>query len=465
MGLQCGPAAAGRAAPLNDTNWSVWYECRSVVVKNRFVFDLDKTERSGTLAGMPRDGTATRERILDVATDIAMDRGFAAASLDEVLGQSGVTKGAFYHYFDSKADLGRAILDRYATADLETLDRLWTQAEQLSRDPLQQLLLFVGLFANLDELATDDPGCLYATFIYERQLGVDGAIDVIEASIRAWRDRFRAKLDEVVERYPPRLDVDLDALSDLVFSTSEGAYIVARATRDPALVRGQLLQVRAYLELLFAPAPLAPPPRRGRGSGPSDTPAPRVDPGRVHGHPDEPGLRRWFGAGLEGADPRGAAAGEPGREDLRIARHQRPVPRRGPHDPDEPDRVGPLAPPGGREVLGLGLLPRRRPRRGTDVADRVPALDDEQAAPGVIDEGDVDRAPGLRRPGRQLDEPAIPGGPPEPQHALRHGEVSRVGDVRRRVACSLVTSGRPRPWRCAARRPSSSRRRGLVRRG
>jgi TetR/AcrR family transcriptional regulator, transcriptional repressor for nem operon len=219
---------------------------------------------------MPRDGTATRERILDVATDIAMDRGFAAASLDEVLGQSGVTKGAFYHYFDSKADLGRAILDRYAAADLETLDRLWTQAEQLSRDPLQQLLLFVGLFANLDELATDDPGCLYATFIYERQLGVDGAIDVIEASIRAWRDRFRAKLDEVVERYPPRLDVDLDALSDLVFSTSEGAYIVARATRDPALVRGQLLQVRAYLELLFAPAPVLAPPRSGRGSGASE---------------------------------------------------------------------------------------------------------------------------------------------------------------------------------------------------
>ncbi len=210
---------------------------------------------------MPRSGAETRERILDAATELALDRGFAAASLDDVLGQSGVTKGAFYHHFDSKADLGRAILDKYATADLETLDRLWTQAEQLSRDPLQQLLVFVGLFANLPELATDDPGCLYATFIYERQLGVDGANDLIEASVKAWRGRFRAKLDEVVARYPPRIDVDLDALSDLMFSTSEGAYIVARATRDPELVRGQVLQVRAYLELLFAPEGT---PRRAR---------------------------------------------------------------------------------------------------------------------------------------------------------------------------------------------------------
>jgi TetR/AcrR family transcriptional repressor of nem operon len=222
---------------------------------------------------MPRDGTATRERILDVATEISLDRGFAAASLDDVLGRSGVTKGAFYHYFESKADLGRAILDRYATADLETLDRLWTQAEQLSRDPLQQLLVFVGLFANLDELATDDPGCLYATFVYERQLGVDGAQAVIEASINAWRGRFRSKLDEVVERYPPRIDVDLAALSDLVFSTSEGAYIVARATRDPDLVRGQLLQVRAYLELLFAPDPPPASKANQRRSGPGRAPS------------------------------------------------------------------------------------------------------------------------------------------------------------------------------------------------
>ena len=115
--------------------------------------------------------------------------------------------------------------------------------------------MFVGLFANLDELATDDPGCLYASFIYERQLGVEGAGELIEASVKAWRARFRAKLDQVVEQYPPRIDVDLDALSDLMFSTSEGAYIIARATHDPDLVRGQLLQIRAYLELLFAAAP------------------------------------------------------------------------------------------------------------------------------------------------------------------------------------------------------------------
>lgn len=200
---------------------------------------------------MPRDSAATRERILDVATTTALDRGFAATSVDQIVADAGLTKGAFFHHFASKAELGRAILDRYAADDLATLDRLWAQAESLSRDPLQQALLFVGLFASLDELQTEDPGCLYASFIYERQLGVDGSREVIEASILAWRSRFRAKLDEVAAVHPPRIPVDLDAVADLVFSTSEGGYIMARATRDPNLVRGQLLQVRTYLELLF----------------------------------------------------------------------------------------------------------------------------------------------------------------------------------------------------------------------
>ncbi len=208
---------------------------------------------------MVRNGPATRERILDSAKRITLDRGFAAATLDQIMADAQVTTGAFFHHFESKAALGRAILDRYAEEDYAALDRLWTQAERLSSDPLQQLLLFVGLMAeDYGGITEAEVGCLYASFVYERQLGVESAAEVIEKAIRAWRSRFREQLDRVVQRYPPRLPVDLDALADLVYSAAEGGYIVARATHEPDLIRGQLIQVRTYLELLFgtpAPAP------------------------------------------------------------------------------------------------------------------------------------------------------------------------------------------------------------------
>lgn len=203
---------------------------------------------------MARDGTATRERILESATSLVLEQGFAGTSLDDILVAAGVTKGAFFHHFRSKAELGTALVERYARADLDALDSLWGQADRLSRDPLQRVLLFLGLFADsIDALAGENPGCLYVSFVYERQIANESARDTIEATVLTWRQRLRERLDEVVKRYPPRIPVDLDAVADLVFTTNEGAYVLARATGRPQLLRDQLLQVRNYVELLFSP--------------------------------------------------------------------------------------------------------------------------------------------------------------------------------------------------------------------
>jgi AcrR family transcriptional regulator len=55
---------------------------------------------------------ATVERLLESARRLFADKGFAATSLDEVVADAGVTKGALYHHFQSKRDLFRAVFDR-----------------------------------------------------------------------------------------------------------------------------------------------------------------------------------------------------------------------------------------------------------------------------------------------------------------------------------------------------------------
>ena len=204
---------------------------------------------------MARDGTATRAKILDAAQGLMLDQGFAGTSLDDVIAASGTTKGGFFHHFASKNELARALVERYVAGDMELLDDLFTRAERLSRDPLQQLLLFVGLQEEAaDELTGDVPGCLYASFCYERDLFDDTTRAAIADAVLAWRTRTRAKLDEVVERYPPRIPIDLDALADEGLALFEGAYVLSRALGDPTLLKGQLRHFRNYLELLFSPA-------------------------------------------------------------------------------------------------------------------------------------------------------------------------------------------------------------------
>ena len=201
---------------------------------------------------MPRDGTAMRTRILDAAEELVLEQGFAGTTVDDVIASAGATKGGFFHHFASKQELARALVERYVAADLELLDDLMSRAERLSSDPLQQLLLFVGLQEEAaDELADGNPGCLYASFMYEQELFDRSTHDLIAEAVRAWRTRTREKLDDVVALYPPHAEVDLDTLADQGLAVYEGSFVLSRALGEPGLLRGQLRQFRTYLELLF----------------------------------------------------------------------------------------------------------------------------------------------------------------------------------------------------------------------
>ena len=201
---------------------------------------------------MPRDGTATRDRILDAAQRIVLDRGFAATSVDAVLAEAPATKGAFFHHFPSKNELGRALLERYAAADERMLDDFMAVAESETDDPAEQLVAFVRHFEQIaDELAPTQPGCLFVSFIYESQLAGEGDDDLIATSIRHWRSRLLEKLEAAARVHPPATAVDLTSLADQVFTTFEGGFILARAMHDPSHLRAQLAHLRHYLALLF----------------------------------------------------------------------------------------------------------------------------------------------------------------------------------------------------------------------
>ena len=64
----------------------------------------------------------TRQKILDAARAIIVGKGYAAVGLNEILSQAGVPKGSFYHYFKSKDDFGREMLEEYFSEYQVTLD-------------------------------------------------------------------------------------------------------------------------------------------------------------------------------------------------------------------------------------------------------------------------------------------------------------------------------------------------------
>lgn len=203
---------------------------------------------------MSRDATQTRVRLLDAAEALILEHGFAATPVDAIIERAGLTKGAFFHHFPAKTELARALVERYAAADAAHLEEYLARAERLARDPVQQVLVFVGLFEEaMEELDAPSPGCLFASYCYEAGIFDAETHAVIRRAILHWRERLGAKLRAAAAQQPPRVEVDLDALTDMMFVIFEGAFVLSRTMDDRRAVGAQLRLYRTTLELLFAP--------------------------------------------------------------------------------------------------------------------------------------------------------------------------------------------------------------------
>ncbi|MFD5452077.1 ScbR family autoregulator-binding transcription factor [Streptomyces sp. NPDC003470] len=99
----------------------------------------------------------TRRAVIRAAAEVFAERGYAAATIAEILERAGVTKGALYFHFDSKQALARGVIDSQLTADYwvprelklqEWVDAGMTLAHQIPRDAV--LLAGIRLSADLE---------------------------------------------------------------------------------------------------------------------------------------------------------------------------------------------------------------------------------------------------------------------------------------------------------------------------
>ena len=80
----------------------------------------DDPERGWWLSWYGEPPENTRDRILFAAFCEVHLNGFQATSIQDIIGGAGITKGALYHYFGSKDEIGYALLDEVFTRYIET---------------------------------------------------------------------------------------------------------------------------------------------------------------------------------------------------------------------------------------------------------------------------------------------------------------------------------------------------------
>ncbi len=202
---------------------------------------------------MSTKGEETRERLLATAETLILQEGYAGMSLDRLLKETQLTKGAFFHHFKGKAELARGVLERYAANDLALFTEWAEKADRLSDDPLERVFIFLRLFEEfMDGLGKPFPGCIFASYTYEsRQFGPD-VTEFIRESLDAWAALYIKKLDALISARPTAEAVDSQRLAEMVTTIIEGGFVMANAYGDATWVQRQVAEYRRYLKLLFA---------------------------------------------------------------------------------------------------------------------------------------------------------------------------------------------------------------------
>ncbi|MFZ3006545.1 MAG: TetR/AcrR family transcriptional regulator [Phenylobacterium sp.] len=199
-------------------------------------------------------GERTRNRLMDVAYQAVIRKGFAATSIEELVEAAGITKSGFFYHFRDKNDLARSLLDRYQAENDQFQAGLAARSRELSDDPLHALLIFLKLYAEaMEGLVENHPGCLVATITFQdqafdrevRQRNADGLI--------TWRELFLPWLQQIAARYPPHAETDLTALADGMFGATSAGLILSKALNDPKAVSGQVMLYRESIRMTFAP--------------------------------------------------------------------------------------------------------------------------------------------------------------------------------------------------------------------
>ena len=201
---------------------------------------------------MTDKGQATKNRLMDIAERLILENGFAAMSLEQVIREAGITKGGFFYHYESKNALVYALMQRYRETEAFVFSDLFRRAEELTPDPLQQMLVFIKLFSEtMAGMDSVHPGCLVASATYESQQ-VNKQVRAITAEIVLdWRRLFAEKIENINRVYTPNVPVSSDDLADMLSSVMEGGILLSRALDDPSILEKQLLEYRSYIELLY----------------------------------------------------------------------------------------------------------------------------------------------------------------------------------------------------------------------
>ncbi|WP_193367795.1 TetR/AcrR family transcriptional regulator [Pelagibius marinus] len=191
-----------------------------------------------------------RSKLLDAALSVIRTKGYSATTVDELCATAGVTKGAFFHHFRSKDDLGIAAADHWS----EKTEALFAEAPYHDHaDPLDRVLAYLAFRKALLRGGVPEFTCLVGTMVQETYETSPAIRDACDRSISRHAETLEADIEAALQERGMSPDWTARSLALHTQAILQGAFILAKAKGGAAVAADSIDHLTRYLELLFSP--------------------------------------------------------------------------------------------------------------------------------------------------------------------------------------------------------------------
>jgi TetR/AcrR family transcriptional regulator, transcriptional repressor for nem operon len=207
---------------------------------------VDKKD-ARTRTPVARNPERTRRNLLQAAFEEIHQSGFRGTDLETILEKAGVTKGALYHYFDSKEHLGYAVVDEVIA---EIGREKWLQPLQDAENPLDMLTdIFLGSSTKPEHIRG---GCPVNNLVLEMSPLDEGFRKRLAKQFDDWREAIAGALRRGQQKGLVRNDLNPEETATFLMATYEGYISLAKNSQDAETLQSGMRTMAKYLETLRA---------------------------------------------------------------------------------------------------------------------------------------------------------------------------------------------------------------------
>jgi TetR/AcrR family transcriptional regulator, transcriptional repressor for nem operon len=195
-----------------------------------------------------RNSAETRTRLLEAARDVIRAKGYTATTVDDICTAAGVTKGSFFHHFDTKERLGVAAIEAFS----DMASTVFSSAPYTTlSDPRDRVLGYVDFRTAMLRGEIAQYTCLIGTTVQEVYATHPDLRAACDEGLSEHVAMLTRELEAAKARYAPDAPWSPPSVANFMQVVLQGAFIFAKAKQTPEIAAASLGHLRDYLVSLL----------------------------------------------------------------------------------------------------------------------------------------------------------------------------------------------------------------------